>query len=103
MIIYRTNLNVLSVADPNFPGQSSRFISLSNGAFLPYESKANANAPTDLLPKIQYLAKSAIISSEGIAAHYEDMLAGTIGSQEPYFFHHPNSVYYNGKGMGKFT
>ncbi|MBK7697006.1 MAG: hypothetical protein IPI30_22685 [Saprospiraceae bacterium] len=61
MIIYRTNLNVLSVADPNFPGQSSRFISLSNGAFSPYESKANALAASQFYPEIKYLASSAII------------------------------------------
>ena len=97
MIIYRTNLNVLSVADPNFPGQSSRFISLSNGAFLPYESKANTLAASQFYPEIKYLASSAIISSEGIAAHYEDMLAGKIGSQEPYFFPPSELVYHNGK------
>jgi len=101
MIIYRTNLNLLSVADPNFPGQYSRFISLSNGAFLPYESKANALAASQFYPKIKYLASSAIISSEGIAAHYEDMLAGKIGSQAPYFFPPSELIYYNGKEWAK--
>jgi hypothetical protein len=96
MIIYRTNNNVMSVADPNFPDRYSHLISLSNGKFLPYESKPNANAATKLYEMIGYYAKSALISSEGIAAHYEDMLSGTIGSQEPYFFPPSELVYYNG-------
>ncbi len=97
MIIYRTNYNVMSVADPNFPDRNSHFISLSNGNFLPYESKQNANTPTVLYEKIQFFAKSALISSEGIAEHYAAMLAGTIGSKPPYFFPPSQLIYYDGK------
>ncbi|MBK8641820.1 MAG: hypothetical protein IPN15_06210 [Saprospiraceae bacterium] len=97
MIVYRTNLNALSVADPNFPDRFSHLITLSGGTFLPYESKPNANAPTDLYEKIQYLAKSALITSEGIAEHYAEMLAGTIGSKDTLFFPPSQLIYYNGK------
>lgn len=97
MIVYRTNLNVLSIADPNFPSQYAHSITLSNGKFLPYESKQNATAPTTLFENIKYFAKSALITSEGVAAHYVEMLSGTIGSQPPYFFPPSQLIYYDGK------
>lgn len=97
MIVYRTNLNVLSVADPNFPDRYSHLISLTNGTFLPYESKPNANEQSRFYPIISYIAKSAIISSQGIAEQYDMMLKGTIGSEPTYFFPPSQLIYYDGK------
>ena len=99
MIIYRTGLNVLSVADPNFPSQYSHSISLSNGVFLPYESKPNADEPSVFYPRISYVAKSAIISAEGIAEQYDKMLKGDIGNggNPDEIFPYTQLVYYNGK------
>lgn len=97
MIVYRTNLNLLSVADPNFPERFSHLISLSNGAFLPYESKPNANEASTFFPIISYIAKSAIISSQGIAEQYDMMLKGTIGSEPTNFFPPSQLIYFDGK------
>ncbi len=99
MIVYRTNLNVLVVADPNFPDEYAHLISLSNGKFLPYESKANANEPSVFYPKISYFANSAFISSQAIGEQYDKMLNGNIGNGEnpTENFPYAQLVYYNGK------
>jgi len=99
MIVYRTERAIMSIADPNYPRDKDRFIRLdySINKFDPYESKPNANELTTLYPDIYYFARSAIISSEGIAEEYDKMLKGTIGDDPPYQFPRYQLIYHDGK------
>ncbi|MCX6152012.1 MAG: PKD domain-containing protein [Ignavibacteriales bacterium] len=81
MIVYKTNFRVLSIADPNFPSSYSRLISLgSDGKFIPYESKANANDPPTIYPEINYVAKSSLFSFEKIGQRWTEVENKTIGN-----------------------
>lgn len=98
MIVYRANNRVLSIADPNFPNSSSHFITLgANGSFVPYESKLNANEPTELFPDITYVGKSALFSFEGITTRYSEMINKTIGDFPPNAFPAVDLLWYDGK------
>ncbi len=97
MIVYRANMRVLSIADPNFPGSFSHLINLgANGSFAPYESKFSVKDPPTLFPEITYVAKSALFDFSSIGARYDEMLKGTIGDYPPSNF--PSAVlqWYNG-------
>lgn len=85
MIVYKANADTgtLYIADPNYPGNSSRKIQYANGAFSPYNSGAN-RAEIDAgngkaYDEIRYYAKTALVDWSQIAARWDEFDAGTIG------------------------
>jgi hypothetical protein len=87
MIVYRTNNRVMSIADPNFPSAYNHFITLKeDGTFQPYESRPKADAAPVIFPNIYYLAKTALMSFEGVAGRYSEMQSHTIGDYPPNTF-----------------
>lgn len=87
LIVYRANNRVLSIADPNFPSGYNHFVTLAeSGTFQPYESRSRADAPPRVYPNIYYVAKTALMSFDGMAARYDEMLRHTIGDYPPNTF-----------------
>ncbi|MDZ4744444.1 MAG: PKD domain-containing protein [bacterium] len=81
MIAYKAGGGKIWVCDPNYPGNAAREILMQpNGTFAPYTSGANANDLGTPYPHINYVAKSSLISHEGIDAEWEKVKNGTIGS-----------------------
>ena len=85
MIVYKADANTgtLYIADPNYPGNSSRKILYANGAFSPYNSGAN-KAEIDAgkgkaYEEIRYFAKTALVDWSQIAARWDEFVLGTIG------------------------
>ena len=85
MIVYKANADTgtLYIADPNYPGNSSRRIQYADGSFAPYNSGAstaaiNAGHP-EAYPEVCYFAKTAIIPWSQIGARWDEFDAGTIG------------------------
>ena len=80
MIAYKAGGNKIWVADPNYPGNVSRTIELQgNGSFTPYMSGPNADDLGTPYPHINYIAKTSLISHEGIDALWKKVEDGTIG------------------------
>lgn len=84
VIAYRIENCRIYVADPNYPGQSDRFIVYDpEGTFMPYSSGANAqdiaSGASFLYTKTWYLAKTSLIDYDLIQERYKDMLKGQIG------------------------
>ncbi|MCK9355830.1 MAG: hypothetical protein M0R22_01595 [Dehalococcoidia bacterium] len=83
MIVYRVDTKGLSIADPNFPGNTERRIEYANGKFSPYNSGTNAaeiaagNGRT--FETIQYCAKTATVDWNKIAQRWSEFKDGTIG------------------------
>lgn len=81
MIAYKAGGGKIWVCDPNYPGNTTREILMQpNGTFAPYTSGANANDLGTPYPHINYIAKSSLISHEGIDAEWEKVKNGTIGA-----------------------
>lgn len=86
MIVYKADADagMLYVADPNYPGNTSRVIRYAEGKFLAYESGANKkeieSGNSVGYDKILYLAKSAVVEWPRIAARWAQLGAGTIGN-----------------------
>jgi len=84
MVVYRVLDNKLYISDPNYPGNVERRIVFTNGQMEPYESGANAaeiaagNSTT--YDDIGYVAKSASVGWNVIAARWNEFKAGTIGN-----------------------
>ena len=85
MIVYKADADTgtLYVADPNYPGNSSRKIQYANGSFTPYNSGAN-KAEIDAgngkaYDQIRYFAKTALVSWSQIAARWAEFELATIG------------------------
>ncbi len=88
IVAYKVEGNRIYVADPNYPGQTDRYVEYnpSTQTFLPYSSGANAadiseNGAT-LYTKIVYAAKSALIDYSYIEKQYQNMLNGSIGDDQ---------------------
>ncbi|MDD4904463.1 MAG: hypothetical protein PHX77_08195, partial [Candidatus Bipolaricaulis sp.] len=85
MVVYRADVltATLYIADPNYPGDSTRRITYTNGEFDPYESGANKKeidaGNSTSYPVIRYHAKSAVIPWSRIAARWEEFELGTAG------------------------
>lgn len=82
IVCYKVAGNTMYVADPNFPGKE-RTIQINGNKFAPYSSGDNsedikANGAT-LYKGIYYIAKTALINYDVIAADYAQMQAGTVG------------------------
>ena len=85
LIIYKAQYNKLYVADPNFPGETDRFIDY-NGielGFNYYDSGDNAQSiienGTIRYDKFSYIGLSALVDFDFIEGQYENMLDGSIG------------------------
>ncbi len=96
MIVYRASGRVLSIADPNYPGSYSHFITLgSNGHFDPYPARLNATAADDFYPIIHYIAKSSLFSAELVKQRYAEMMNNTIGDYPPNNFPNAELLWYS--------
>jgi hypothetical protein len=73
IVAYKIVGDRLYVADPNYPGDKSRFIAFENGVFQPYESSGY------VFTEIRYLAQSALVDYGDIAVAYGQMLKGEAG------------------------
>lgn len=81
LIVYKAGTGKLWVADPNYPGNTSREIVIGlTGTFEPYMSGANANSLGTPYPHINYIAKSSFIDHAGIDAEWKKVENGTIGN-----------------------
>lgn len=85
MIVYKADADTgtLYVADPNYPGNSSRQIQYANGAFAAYNSGAN-KAEIDAgkgkaYEEIRYFAKTALVDWSQIGARWDEFDLATIG------------------------
>jgi hypothetical protein len=85
MIVYGVDGDRILIADPNYPGEQ-RSTTLGNGILQPYTSKPNANGQSVQYPNIKYIAKTAMISFEGIAQRWEQVEKGSIGTIAPNTF-----------------
>jgi hypothetical protein len=81
LIVYKVNNNIMSVADPNWPGVRTRQIVYdpATTAFTPYLGGADASDPGHLYPEIYYFARTAIIGWDKLEKNWQAMQAGTIG------------------------
>ena len=85
MIVYKADANTgtLYIADPNYPGNSSRKIQCAGGAFALYNSGAN-KAEIDAgngeaYKVIRYFAKTALVNWSQIGARWDEFDFATIG------------------------
>lgn len=83
MVVYGVDRTGLLLADPNYPGNTSRRIEYAGGAFQPYESAANKEeidaGRSVRFDTIGYVAKTADIDWTMIADYWQDVKDGTIG------------------------
>jgi len=96
MVVYRVILKRLWIADPNFPDKMNHFITF-DGAFNPYESRANAGDVSRMYPSITYVGKSSLFSFEKIASRYDEMTKHIIGDNAPDNFPKIDLKWYDGK------
>lgn len=82
LVAYNANNNVLSVADPNWPGVLTREIVFNpaTARFTPYEGGANAAKPGHLYPEVYYFARTALIGWDNLEKHWKETQAGTVGA-----------------------
>jgi len=85
IVAYKVEGNRIYVADPNFPGQTNRYVEYDpvTETFLPYSSGANAsdissNGAT-AYTNIVYVAKSALIDFDFIEKNYNNLINDTVG------------------------
>jgi hypothetical protein len=83
LVAYKIEGNRLWVADPNYPGQSDRYIAFENGALQPYASGDNARDiaanGVRVYPEIAYVGKTSMVDWNKIGAEYEKLLEGKAG------------------------
>ena len=75
MVAYKADADTgtLYIADPNYPGDSSRKVQYTNGAFASYSSEG------DTYNEIRYCAKTATIPWSQIGARWNEFDLATIG------------------------
>ena len=91
IVAYSIKGGKIQVCDPNYPGEA-RTIDFSGGEFAPYQSKQNAQGQSRSYPKIQFWAKTAMISYAGMEKRWSEFEAGSIGTVPPNLF--PETVIY---------
>ena len=84
LIVYEISDGDLYVADPNYPGNTTRVIEYYDGEFQPYNSGANAdeiaNGNGKAYENIAFYAKTTVLSWDTIAQHWTELKDGTIGN-----------------------
>ena len=87
MIAYKIEDHKIFIADPNFPGKSSRYIELErkvgqDPVFKPYKSGLNAEDTSLLFDEIGYYGLSALIDDR-VASHYwQEVISGSVVAQD---------------------
>jgi hypothetical protein len=83
IIAYKIGAHRIYVADPNYPGQSDRYIRFEGQKLLPYSSGASADAIAAQgevsFTYMRYMAKTALIDWEKLRDDYAAMLKGEAG------------------------
>jgi hypothetical protein len=86
LIVYRLSPDTLWVADPNWPGQKDRTITLQGGTYKPYNSAENKNDMEAGLGKnytiINYCAKTAMIDWSKLSARWTEYENRSIGNDK---------------------
>ncbi|MDD3383168.1 MAG: InlB B-repeat-containing protein, partial [Bacilli bacterium] len=88
IVAYKVVGNRIYVADPNYPGQTDRYVEFDSktNQFLAYSSGANASdissSGVTAYTKIVYVAKSALIDYGFISSNYNKLLNDTVGDTE---------------------
>lgn len=84
MIVYGIFGGNLYVADPNFPGNTTRMIEFADDTFTAYNSADNADdiaaGKFTLFDRITYVAKDSLSEWSQIAKHWAEVKNGTIGN-----------------------
>lgn len=82
IVCYKVSGDTMYIADPNYPGKE-RTIKLDGTKLMPYSSGANsqdiAKRGVTLYPRINYIAKSGLISWDLVGTEYAKVGDGTIG------------------------
>lgn len=85
ILAYKVSGNKIYVADPNYPGQTDRYVEFNptTGEFLPYSSGANAadisDSGTVAYTNIVYAAKTALVDYDFMSKCYDQIENGLIG------------------------
>lgn len=86
MVIYAIDKDGLSVADPNYPGDTTRRINFVNGKFLPYNSGANAEDIAKGLGKayeiIRFVPQDSFIDQAKMQLRWTQLQKKTIGNDK---------------------
>ncbi len=72
LVAYKGGNGIINIADPNYPGITTREIEFVNGNFKPYMSGDNADNLGKPFENINYTAKSALIDFEQIESAWQD-------------------------------
>ncbi len=84
MVVYRVDGSALYIADPNYPGDLTRRIEYRDGAFVPYQSGANAAeiaaGNSESYESIGLMLKTAMVDWQRLSARWQEFRAGTIGN-----------------------
>jgi hypothetical protein len=84
LVVYRIFGGNLYVADPNFPGNTTRRIEFADDTFTPYNSADNeadiVAGRYTLYDRITYVAKDSLSDWSKITKHWAEMKDGTIGN-----------------------
>lgn len=83
MIVYRIVNGQMYIADPNYPGNTERRITYTNGKLSPYNSGANKEeidaGNGKAYDQIAYMAKTSMIDWDKIGTRWAEVKNGTIG------------------------
>jgi hypothetical protein len=80
LVVYRIDSGHLYVADPNYPGVTTRSIDIAAGKFKPYYSGDTADVSDKSYNKVFYDAKTAIIDWGKIPQRWAEFKDKTIGN-----------------------
>lgn len=84
ILVYKTEKDVLYIADPNKPGDKSRkvFFDRTLDKFLYYNGAVRANAPVIPYKSFTYMGSRALVSHDGIESLWKKMEAGKLKSEK---------------------
>jgi len=82
MVVYKVGSDAMFIADPNFPGDTTRRIKYNSreSIFEAYSSASRAGGPGLDFSHIFYLAKSAMPTWPAVEGRWNEVIAGTIGN-----------------------
>lgn len=80
MTVYKAGNGILNIADPNYPGGTTRIIEFVNGNFKPYNSGSDAAHLGTSFIEINYFAKSAFVDFSQVENRWNEFVNNTIGN-----------------------
>lgn len=82
MVVYKVNNNVMSVSDPNIPGNTTRVIIFDPATkrFVPYFTGLTAASPGHSFGQIYYIARAAVVGWDKIGLRWQQFESGTVGN-----------------------